>query len=177
MSAGASVALPAVRTRAAGIPDREGVARLLREMDRHGLYQRHFAHGEGPNLALLARFEQLGHGRHAMVVAQTADGRIIGHGEYAPADDGVEFALMVQPQWRQQGIARAMLKRLCRLAADAGEREISGLVKADNLAMLRLARQLGFEVWPSDEPSVLKISRALRAVDSTWRGCWFRRSR
>lgn len=176
MSAGTSVGLQAVRTRAAGIPDREGVARLLQEMDRQGLYQRHFAHGEGPNLALLARFEQLGHGRHAMVVAHTADGHIIGHGEYAPAADGVEFALLVQPQWRRQGVARAMLKRLCRLAAAAGEPEIIGLVKADNLSMLYLARALGFLVEPSDETAVLRISRNLYATASPGHRCWFSRS-
>jgi acetyltransferase len=178
MNTVAVASLSTIRTRAAGIPDRAGVARLLGEMDRHGLYQRHFAHGEGPNLALLARFDQLGqlsHSRHAMVVAQTVDGRIIGHGEYAPADDGVEFALLVQPEWRQRGVARAMLERLCRLAARAGEPEMSGLVKADNLSMLRLARHLGFEVGPSDEAGVLKITRSLRDADASSRSCWFRR--
>ena len=42
----------------AAIPqDRERVAGFLAAMDREGLYQRHFAHGEAPNLALLNRLD------------------------------------------------------------------------------------------------------------------------
>lgn len=154
------LALPAL-IREADAHDRAGVARMLAAMDRDGLYQRHFAHGEGPKLALLDRLEHAAARCQVVIVAEAADGRIVGHGEYVPEGDRVEFALMVLPAWRGRGIARDILLRLAARAGAAGYREMYGLIQADNTAMLCLARQAGLANMGEAEPYVLRASLRL----------------
>lgn len=155
------LALP-VRIRRAGPADRRDVARMLAGMDRDGLYHRHFSHGDAPNAALLKRLDEVDGRDRMVVVAQGPDGRVVGHGEYAPDGSGVEFALMVLPAWRGRGIAGAMLRQLAREARAAGHEEIHGQIQAGNTAMLYLAQAAGFACEASDEPAVLVVRQALQ---------------
>ncbi len=156
------LALP-IRIRRAGPADRRDVARMLSGMDRDGLYHRHFAHGDAPNAALLKRLDEVDGRDRMVVVAQGPDGRLVGHGEYAPDGAGVEFALMVLPAWRGRGIARAMLDELAREASAAGYAKMHGQIQAGNTAMLYLAQAVGFACEASEEPSVLMVTQALQS--------------
>lgn len=157
-----------VRLRTAGASDRPAVARLIAGMDREGLYQRHFAHGDGPNTALLKRLEGADGRRGAVLVAEADDGRLVAHGEFVADDGGVEFALMVLPAWRGLGIARRLLDRLHRQAAAAGHRRMHGYVQSGNTAMLRIAQELGFTCEGSDDPAVMLVSRPLSPGREAW---------
>jgi GNAT superfamily N-acetyltransferase len=150
-----------IRLRTAGAEDHERVARFLAAMDRDGLYQRHFAHGEAPNLALLSRLAATdGIGRVA-VIALNHVGEVLAHAEYVATDGGAEYALMVLPQLRGIGLGRRLLAALQELAAAAGQRQMHGIVQAGNTPAIQLALKLGFRVAPGADRTTVIVSRDL----------------
>ncbi len=60
--------------------------------------------------------------------------------------EGFEFAnLGVQTEYKRKGIGRALIKHALHLAEQEGFRAVEGKVFADDLPMLRLALDLGFQ--------------------------------
>lgn len=73
-----------------------------------------------------------------------------------------EFSITVAEDWRGVGLATTLMRRLMLRAKRDGYRAIEGLVLADNLPMLALARYLGFAVLPvPDDSTVCTVRRAL----------------
>ncbi len=72
------------------------------------------------------------------------------------ADGTAEFAIVVQPDAKGQGLATHLMRRLFGWAAARGVVEIVGQVLADNAPMLALMRRLGFTLHraPDDETVV-----------------------
>ncbi len=139
--------------------DPEAITNFLAAMDRDGLYERHFAHGEAPNRALLERLAKLDGSRRAMYLAVGADGTVIGHAEYVASEESAEFALMVLPAWRGAGIGGELLGALLTGAARAGLAGMHGMIQATNTRAIRLARKLGFHATPGDDRTTVIVSR------------------
>jgi acetyltransferase len=80
-----------------------------------------------------------------------------------PAGPSAEVALVLGDAWQGQGLGRRLLTRLLEHAHGAGIHEAVGVVLATNVAMLRLARAMGFVVTaePGDA-TVMRIGRDLR---------------
>jgi acetyltransferase len=72
---------------------------------------------------------------------------------------GCEFSLLVGDEWQGQGIGRRLLHALIEEAVRRRLPRIEGHVYADNRAMLRLARSLGFQVADSAEGPAIKLVR------------------
>ncbi|MCM2308888.1 MAG: GNAT family N-acetyltransferase [Sulfuritalea sp.] len=151
-----------VEVRTAGAGDRQQVADFLSAMDRPGLYQRHFSHGEAPNLALLRRLDAVDQRNRVALLAVGFDGRVLGHGEYVAADGGAEFALMVLPRRRAQGIGSRLLQALLDIAVAAGQQEMHGIIQAGNTQALKLTLKHGFGVVSGDDPTTVIVSRQLK---------------
>ncbi len=65
---------------------------------------------------------------------------------------GLIWGVFVQPAWRNQGVARAMLTELIqRVKANPGVEKIILTVAADQLAAKRLYRSRGFEVFGQEK--------------------------
>jgi acetyltransferase len=60
--------------------------------------------------------------------------------------DYAEFAIIVRPDMKDQGLGRALLEKMIRYLRSRGIRELRGEVLASNGVMLGLARSLGFQV-------------------------------
>jgi len=149
------------QVRAAGPHDHDRIARFLAAMDRDGLYERHFAHGEVPNLALLRRMEALDQRDRVAVLAVGYDGEVLGHAEYVAEHGAAEFALMVLPVFRHHGIGRRLLHALLELATAAGQREMHGIIQASNTRALQLVRNSGFRLVPGADRTTVIASRQL----------------
>jgi acetyltransferase len=80
------------------------------------------------------------------------------------AGRSAEVALVLADAWQRQGLGRHLLARLLDHAQTAGMHEAVGVVLATNVAMLRLARSMGFTVTaePGDA-TVMRIRRDLLA--------------
>ncbi len=155
----ADVALQGIR--AAGRVDRFEVASLLARMDQDGLYERHFAHGEAPNLALLRRLDEVDGQDRVALLAVGADDTAIGHAEYVATDGTAEFALLVDPAARDRGVGRALLAALVERATQVGLVQMNGLILATNTRALRLSRKLGFRLRPGEDRRTVIVSRPL----------------
>ena len=151
-----------VAIRRAIITDAATIRNFLAAMDRDGLYERHFAHGEAPNLALLARLAKTDGRRRAMFLAVGADGTVIGHAEYVASGDAAEFALMLLPAFRGAGIGRQLLDTLLSAAAGAGLQTLHGIIQATNTRAIQLARKRGFQVRSGGEWTTVIVSRQLQ---------------
>jgi len=57
-----------------------------------------------------------------------------------------EFALLVSDQWQKQGLGTELLKRLVHVGRDEKLTRISAVIMADNHAMQRVSKKVGFKV-------------------------------
>jgi acetyltransferase len=117
--------------------------------------------------AMLARFTNTEYPHEAAFIATIErDGRErqIGVARFAPGSSAScrEFAVVVGDEWQGRGIASALLRKLFRVAVDAGTYAIEGVVLRENARMLGLARDFGFEIRPHpDDPALVAVHKAL----------------
>ncbi len=101
----------------------------------------------------------------ALVVVRKEKGKEIplAGGRFVHESDGrrCEFSLLIGDAWQGQRIGHRILRVLVREAAWRGLREMEGYVLADNQAMLRLARTMGFLIDDTDEAGVKLVRLAL----------------
>lgn len=88
-------------------------------------------------------------GEETLGVARTIDAR---DGESA------EFAVIVRSDMKQQGLGRALMKKLIAYARDHGLKRLTGDILAENEPMRRLARHLGFVARPMMEASAVEVT-------------------
>ncbi|MBT8097032.1 MAG: GNAT family N-acetyltransferase, partial [Woeseia sp.] len=73
------------------------------------------------------------------------------------------FAVAILKEWRGKGIGSQLLRALIASAALAGVRRLKGYVQRDNVAMLAVARQLGFVATKCHEQrGTCKLTKSLR---------------
>jgi acetyltransferase len=110
--------------------------------------------------------------RHmAFAVTTTSNGmeQFVGVGRYVvdALESSADVALVIADAWQGRGLGRRLLDLLLEHAASAGIVEAAGVVLTTNVAMLRLARSLGFTVRPEPgDATVRRISRQLATVSS-----------
>ena len=72
------------------------------------------------------------------------------------------FAVVVDPSWKGQGLARHLMERLFEWGRAVGMKEIVGQVLTDNRPMLGFMRALGFRLSASaDDPDVMEARKVL----------------
>jgi acetyltransferase len=77
---------------------------------------------------------------------------------------GCEFAVVVADGWRRHGLAKKLMRNLMAGARAAGLETMAGDVLADNHAMLKLMKGLGFRLGRSqNDPALRQVSIALPA--------------
>jgi GNAT superfamily N-acetyltransferase len=118
--------------------------------------------------AQIARMTQIDYDREMAFVAveRNAAGpdRTVGVSRLirAPGGEEAEFAVIVDPAWRSQGLARHLMERLFEWARSMGVREIVGTILAENRPMLGFVRALGFTLRRRpDDPEVIEARRAV----------------
>jgi acetyltransferase len=111
------------------------------------------------------------HRHMAFAVTTVNDGveQFVGVGRYVvdAVTLSADVALVLADAWQGRGLGRRLLATLLEHAQTAGVREAVGVVLATNVAMLRLARSMGFAM--SAEPgdaTVMRIRRDLRTVNT-----------
>lgn len=82
-----------------------------------------------------------------------------------PGATSGEFAVIVDPSWKGQGLARHLMERLFEWGRAVGMKEIVGQVLAENRPMLGFMRALGFGLRTSEEdPEVMEARLSLAGV-------------
>jgi acetyltransferase len=116
---------------------------------------------------MLSRFTQIDYDREMALIAVADDehgAEQVGVARYIVDADGreCEFAVVVADRWQGRGVATRLLRDLIAVARDRRLERMNGVVLRENVNMLALARDLGFEqrVHPDDVKLAL-ISLAL----------------
>ncbi|MGH7076553.1 MAG: GNAT family N-acetyltransferase [Acetobacteraceae bacterium] len=82
----------------------------------------------------------------------------------APGGSEAEFAIVVAPAMKRQGLGAELIRRLIGWARAHGLTAITGQVMAENAEMLRLARRLGFHLRREPEaPDLVEVRLAIGA--------------
>lgn len=91
----------------------------------------------------------------------------IGVARYARHADSLscEYALVVADAWHGQGLGESLLHYLMQCARRSGLRQMTGEVFAANIAALRLANKLGFQIQRHpDDPELRHVAIDLAAM-------------
>jgi acetyltransferase len=78
-----------------------------------------------------------------------------------PNNEQAEFAVVVRSDLKGLGLGRTLTEKLIRYCRARGTKVMVGQVLTDNVRMLRLAGQLGFERGRAGEPDVVEVKLAL----------------
>src|SRR5262249_39817057 len=104
----------------------------------------------------LAHFTQIDYDREmafiAVVPAVTGAEEILGVARAHADPDNVtaEFAVLVRSDLKGQGLGRLLMQKLLRYCRGRGTQQLLRNVLSENVAMLQLAKSLGFRVRGSD---------------------------
>ncbi|WP_245217237.1 GNAT family N-acetyltransferase [Neoroseomonas nitratireducens] len=116
----------------------------------------------------IARMTQIDYDREMAFVAveRTPEGpdRTVGVSRLIrePGGRSGEFAVIVDPSWKGQGLARHLMERLFDWGRSVGLAEVVGQVLAENAPMLAFVRGLGFAVHASaEDPEVMEARKIL----------------
>ena len=139
-------------------------------LSRETRYQRMLSGGVKVTPEWIDSMTHIDYHRHMAFAVTTASNgaeRFIGVGRYVvdASESSADVALVLADAWQGRGLGRRLLETLLEHAASAGIREAVGVVLTTNVAMLRLARSLGFTVRPEPgDATVRRISRQLATV-------------
>ena len=118
----------------------------------------------------IARLTQVDYDREiAFVAVRESRGETVGVARLVQegAENEAEFAIVVQPDAKGQGLARHLIERLFAWARTRGIAEVVGLVLADNAPMLGFVRHLGFALHRApDDETVVEARATLSGCDA-----------
>ncbi len=145
--------------------DEPAYAAFLQKVAASDLRLRFFAPKKEFSHAFVARLTQIDYARAMAFIAIAPEtGEIIGASRLISDSDYVraEYAVLVRSDLKGQGIGWLLMQRLIDYARAEGLKELFGDVLAENTAMLKMCRELGFSVQPeSEDPSIYKVRLAL----------------
>lgn len=139
----------------------EFVGRLTQEDIRLRLFapRRHFSH------AFLARLTQIDYAREmAFVALAESTGELLGVSRLIADPDYVraEYGVIVRSDLKGKGLGWVLMQHLLAYARHEGLEEVFGTVLAENATMLKMCRELGFEVERDHEdPTLMHVAFAL----------------
>jgi len=139
-----------VTYRQANSEDWKGIYDLYSSLSQEDLYLRFFSFhkiSEEEVKKLVSDFSD-----HTTVVA-VINNLIVG--EATIFNDG-EFALVVHPSYRRQGIGTELVKRLINIAELKGICKVKFYTLPDNYPMIRIGKKLGFKI-KEDEDEVIGL--------------------
>ena len=116
---------------------------------------------------MLKHLTEIDYQAHMALVAVAAVGgreKLLGVARYVAFPDGrsCEFSIVVGDDWRNRGIATALMQRLIEAARAFGLEKMTGEVQSGNFRMLEFVEKLGFTVGPDPEdPTLMRASRDL----------------
>ncbi len=118
----------------------------------------------------LARICFIDYDREMALVAEDADGRIIGVGRLTqqPGRNEAEFAMLVIDEYQGEGVGTELLHRLVQVGKDEGLDRITADILQQNQAMQRVCEKLDFQIVRSEDPAEDMV-KAVKPLDTSAR--------
>jgi RimJ/RimL family protein N-acetyltransferase len=155
----------AIRFRRLGTGDRHSVLDVFHGLSERSRRLRFLGPKPSLNERELERLVDVGCcGREAVAAVEIATGRTVGIARFARDGDEAEaeIAFEVADDWQGQGVARALLAELVRLARGEGIERFRASVAVGNEAALALVRGAGTVVSTRLEDGVHELVVAVR---------------
>jgi acetyltransferase len=155
-----------VTVRAVRPEDEPLIVALHARHSPHTIRMRFFGMVKVLSRETLLRLCHLDYDREMALVAERREGgavRLLGVARYHldPAAGAAEFAVVVEDAYQGKGLGRHLLERLIAVARERGVKVLVGLVLAENLPLLKLARALGFGPPREVERGVVRVEKTL----------------
>ncbi|MGB3272246.1 MAG: bifunctional acetate--CoA ligase family protein/GNAT family N-acetyltransferase [Xanthobacteraceae bacterium] len=126
---------------------------FLQQISPADLRLRFFAPVKNFDHGFIARFTQIDYARAmAFLALDQTSGEMLGVGRIhiMTHSDTAEYAVLVRTDMKGRGIGWVLMQALIEYAGKEGIRALRGEVFADNLTMLRMCEELGFDI--TDDP-------------------------
>lgn len=141
----------AVTIRTMTVADKEMEAEFVRTLSEESRYYRFHSVLKELTPELLKRFTHVNYPQDmALIATIEVDGveRQIAVARYAKYkdSDAAEVAVVVADDWQSLGLGRRLLIEIRNVAADAGCRELHMSVLSENRKMMKLARELNYQL-------------------------------
>ncbi|MFZ9487352.1 MAG: GNAT family N-acetyltransferase, partial [Alphaproteobacteria bacterium] len=132
--------------------DRQAVEAFFARLSPEDMRMRFFAPLRTVPRATLARLMALDGDREMALALEIAPGEFAGIARLSPGEGlaRAEFAVAVRSDLKRRGIGRLLVTRILDHARARGIGEVTGSILRENVAMVALARALGFAI--EDEP-------------------------
>jgi RimJ/RimL family protein N-acetyltransferase len=145
--------------------DREGIIAAVAGIGSGSLYRRFFAvkraFGEEETSYFLNP-DFITHVALAAVAEEAGKPVIIGGARYVSAKPGqAEVAFLVTDKHQGQGIGAALMRHVVAIAREAGLRELTAEVLAENQAMLKVFERAGLPLTKSYEAGIVHLGLGL----------------
>jgi RimJ/RimL family protein N-acetyltransferase len=140
---------------------------FLGHLSKENWYLRFHKWINAPSDNLVHFFTDIDYDRHMAFICTVPDAgkeAVVGEARYVAGPDGrnCDLGIVIADSWHKTGIAGLLMEALLAAARERGFERMDGLVLARNVAMLRFARGLGFEVRPiPDDPATRLIVKRL----------------
>jgi acetyltransferase len=130
---------------------------FISHLSEHSKYLRFWGHFRELTPEMLIRFTQIDYDREMALIAthqENNNERCIAITRYAmnPDQESCEFAIIVTDEWQNKGVGSYLLRRLMDVAKSKNIKYFVGEVLANNIDMLTMVRNLGFNIQNSDDP-------------------------
>lgn len=147
-----------IEIRALRPDDQEDMLAAIDRTSSQSLQRRFFVPKRGFSEKELSFFMNIDFSNHVALVAQIDEnGRhvLVGGGRYIMVQSGhAELAFVVVDAYQGKGIGTALMRHLVAIARDAGLRELTAEVLAENTAMLKVFNRFGFRPGTAHDPQV-----------------------
>ena len=136
-------------TLAERVPDAALYPDFLAKTSKEDMRLRFFGLGRVFSDKLLVRLTQLDYSREMAFVA-LEDGALCSVARLSadPDHEAAEYALLVRSDLQGRGLGWAMLHRLIEYAKADGLKRIEGVILSENTKMLKMCREIGFQLTP-----------------------------
>lgn len=116
--------------------------------------------------AMVTRLTQVDYKKTMTIVAthkENGKDVIIGMVHYITDPDGIhcEFDMIVTDAWQNKGVGRVLTQALLDAAKENGIKSIKIVILASNIGGMILAKNFGFAVSNSDDPTVKIVTKEL----------------
>jgi GNAT superfamily N-acetyltransferase len=155
-----------VEIRALRREDREDLIRAVGHFSAQSLYRRFFTLKRGFTEQEVDYFLDVDFIRHVALVATLNEkgqqSIIVGGARYILTQPGrAEVAFAVMDAYQGQGIGRALMRHLSRIARAAGLEELEAEVLPENLAMLKVFQGCGLPMHTTRDAGVVHVAMSL----------------
>jgi acetyltransferase len=116
---------------------------------------------------LRARLTQIDYDREMAFVALSGDGQVLGVTRLAADPDNreAEFAVLIRSDFKGKGLGWKLMQRLISYAQGRRTEILFGDILGENMTMLEMCRELGFQIGtPQESSGVVRATLQLQKV-------------